>query len=69
MLPGYKDSHTIQILLHSTDLESVSAAKYLGVTISDDLNLGAHKDNITKKVNQTLGFLKRNIKVHNQDFK
>ena len=55
--------------LHNTELESVSAAKYLGVTISDDLNWGTHIDNITKKANQTLGFLKRNIKVHNQDLK
>ena len=44
--------------LHNPELESVSAAKYLGVTITDDLNWGTHKDNITKKANQTLGFLK-----------
>ena len=47
--------------LHNTELESVSAAKYLGVTISEDLRWGKHMDNITKKANQTLGFLKRNI--------
>ena len=55
--------------LHNTELESTPAAKYLGVTISDDLKWGKHIDNITKKANQTLGFLKRNIKVHNQDLK
>ena len=56
--------------LHNTELESVSAAKYLGVTISDDLNWGTHIDNVTmQKANQTLGFLKRNIKVHNQNLK
>ena len=33
------------------------------------LNWGTDIDNITKKANQTLGFLKRNIKVHNQDLK
>ena len=55
--------------LHNTELESVPTAKYLRVTISDDLSLGKHVDNITKKANQTLGFLKRNIKVHNQDLK
>ena len=40
--------------LHNTELESVSAAKYLGVTISDDLSWEKHIDNITKKANQTL---------------
>ena len=43
---------------HSIELESVSAAKYLGVTISDDLSWGTHIANITKKANQSLGFLK-----------
>ena len=55
--------------LHNTELESVSAAKYLGVTILDDLIWGTHIDIVTKKANQTLGFLKRNIKVHNQNLK
>ena len=49
--------------------ESTSAAKYLGVTISDDLKWRKHIDNIIKRQTQTLGFLKRNIKVHNQDLK
>lgn len=53
--------------LHNTELESVSAARYLGITISDDFSWGTHIDNITKKANQTLGFLKRNIKVHSQE--
>ena len=41
---------------HNTELESVSAAKYLGVTISEDLRCGKHIDVITKKANQTLVF-------------
>ena len=45
--------------------ETVSAAKYLGVIISEDLKWTNHINNITKKANQTLGFLKRNIRVHN----
>ena len=45
--------------------------KYLGVTISEDLRLGKakHIDVITKTFNQTLGFLRRNIKVRNKDLK
>ena len=55
--------------LHNTELETATAAKYLGVTISDDLSWGTCVNNISKKANQTLGFLKRNIKVHKQDLK
>ena len=47
----------------------VPSAKYLGVTISEDLKWTDHIDSITKKANQTLGFLKRNIRVHNQNLK
>ena len=35
----------------------------------DRVYLGAHIDSVSKKANQTLGFLKRNIKVHNKDLK
>ena len=55
--------------LHSIELESVSAAKYLGITISDDLSWGTHIAKIIKKANQTLDFLKRNIKPHKQELK
>ena len=54
-------------ILHNVELESASAAKYLGVTIADDLSWSSHIDNTTKKANQNLGFLKRNIRVHNKD--
>ena len=57
------------IFLHDTMLDSVSSAKYLGVTISDDLSWSTRIDNITKSANQTLGLLKRNIRVHNKDLK
>ena len=50
-------------------LDSVSSAKYLGVTILDDLPWSTHINNITKSANQALGFLKRNIRVHNKDLK
>ena len=54
-------------ILHGTVLKS--SAKYLGVTISDNLSWTPHIDSVSKKANQTLGFLKRNIKVHNKDLK
>ena len=55
--------------LHGCVLESVQSAKYLGVTLSEDLKWSEHINNITKKTNQTLGFLKHNIRVHNKDLK
>ena len=48
-------------ILHNGELVSVPAAKHLGVT--------KHIDITTKKAKQTLGFLKRNIWVHNKDLK
>ena len=56
-------------IFHNVELESASAAKYLGVTIADDLSWSPHIDITTKKANQTLGFLKRKIRVHNKDLK
>ena len=50
-------------ILYDVQLESVSAAKYLGVTIADDLSWTKHVD----ISNQTLGFLKRNNWVHYKD--
>ena len=56
-------------ILHNVEMESVSTAKYLGVTIEDDLSWTKHINITTRKANQTFGFLKRNIRVHNKDLK
>ena len=56
-------------ILHNVELESAFSAKYLGVTIADDLSWSPHIDNTIKKANQTLGLIKRNIRVHNKDLK
>ena len=56
-------------LLHGIELESELSAKYLGVTLSEDLSWSTHTNNTSKKANQTLGFIKRNIRVHNKDLK
>ncbi len=47
--------------LHSRVLESVSTAKYLGLTFADNLSWGTHIHNVTSKANKTLGFLRRNL--------
>ena len=47
--------------LHNQVLENVPFAKYLGITITDDLDRGQHINNVTSKANKTLGFLRRNL--------
>ncbi len=47
--------------IHGHDLATVKTGKYLGVSISDNLTWNAHIDDKTKKANNTLGFLRRNI--------
>ena len=47
--------------LHQQTLEQVQSAKYLGLTITDNLDLGQHISEITRKATKTLGFLRRNL--------
>ena len=47
--------------LHQQRLEQVQSAKYLGITISDDLDWGQHISEISAKATKTLGFLRRNL--------
>ena len=47
--------------LHNKVLENVPSAKYLGITITDDLDWGQHINNVTIKATKTLGFLRRNL--------
>ena len=42
-------------------LEQVQSAKYLDITITDDLDWGQHISEITSKATRTLGFLRRNL--------
>ena len=49
--------------LHQQTLEQVQSAKYLGLTITDDLDWGQHISEITCKATKTLGFLRRNLAV------
>ena len=55
--------------LHNKELNVTSAANYLRVTISKDLNWTPHINNITGKAKNTLRFIKSNIKTSNTKVK
>ena len=52
-----------QYILHGQLFETVTQAKYLGITITSDLRWNAHINSISSKANRSLGFLHRNLKV------
>ena len=54
-------------ILHDHNLESVSSAKYLGITLQSNLKWNKHIDNITLNGNKSLSFL--NLKVANTEIK
>ena len=47
--------------LHQQRLEQVQSAKYLGITITDNLDWGQHVSEISCKATKTMGFLRRNL--------
>ena len=47
--------------LQSQTLENVQLAKYLGITISDNMDWGQHISEISSKATKTLCFLCRNL--------
>ena len=50
--------------LHNQTWENVRSAKYLGITITDNIDWGQHISEISSKATQkTLGFLRRNLAV------
>merc|ERR1712237_166162 len=53
---------TRQYTLCSEVLQSVTSAKYLGISISQDLSWKKHIDTIAARANTTLHFIHRNLK-------
>ena len=47
--------------LHQQTLENVQSAKYLGITITENMDWGQHISDISSKATKTLGFLRRNM--------
>ena len=63
-----KSRHPVRFLytLHDQVLEAVDHARYLGVDFSANLSWNHHINRVTAKANQTMGFLRRNIKVRHE---
>ena len=55
--------------LHNQHLSETDSAKYLGVTITSDLQWNQHINNITNKENSIFGLLRRNLRIHSQTIK
>ena len=55
--------------MHGHTLNRLKSTKYLGLTITSDLNWNKHINNITARANQSLGFVKRNVKTRSKDIK
>ena len=55
--------------LHGQTLSSEPDTKYLGVTIDSHLSWNSHIDNVTKKANGSLAFLRRNLQISQQHIK
>ena len=47
--------------IHVHQLTTVKSGKYLGVTLTDNLSWNTHVDQATKKANNSLAFLRRNL--------
>jgi hypothetical protein len=69
VLSNKKKNIEFNYTLEGTTLEVLDQIKYLGVTISNDLNWAKHVNNVCVKANRTLGLLKRNLKQCSQDIK
>ena len=57
--------------LHNQNLSETDSAKYLGLTITSDLQWNQHINNITNKANSRpiLGLLRRNLRIPSQTVK
>ena len=55
----HKQIHFDYSLLQT--LENVKSAKYLGITVTDNMDWGQHISEISSKATKTFGFLRRNL--------
>jgi hypothetical protein len=61
--------HVFNYTLKDHVLESVNTAKYLGITLSNNMSWDTHINNITAKANEILSFLRKNLQIKQEDTK
>ena len=54
---------------HNQILKEKDAVKYLGVTVHHKLSWNKHICSIVKKANSSIGFLRRNLQIHQKHIK
>ena len=54
-------TNSLRLLTTQSTFENVQSAKYLGITITDNMDWGQHVSEISSKATKTLGFLRRNL--------
>ena len=64
-----KSPRSFEYKLHGHILKVEKSTKYLGITIDNKLSWNTHIDNITKKANSSLAFLRRNLQISQQHIK
>ena len=60
---------TYDYILHNRILKEKDAVKYLGVTVHHKLSWNKHICSIVKKVNSSIGFLRRNLQIYQKHIK
>ena len=55
--------------IHNPNVSETNSAKYLGLTITSDLQWNQHITNITNKANSIIGLLRRNLRIPSQTIK
>ena len=56
-------------ILHNQILKEKDAVKYFGVTVHHKLSWNEHICSIVKKANSSIGFLRRNLQIHQKHIK
>ena len=60
---------THDYILHNQILKEKDAVKYLGVTVHHKLSWNEHICSLAKKTNSSMGFLRRNLQIHQKHIK